>query len=396
MLTPTTGPPGRLDTTTPTRLQSLLSQVGNGGLSHVMGRVSEIFCYPVKSCQGISLASVSTTRQGLMWDRRWVVVDGAGTVQNQFDGLRRLASIQPAFEARSDGEDGMVLVLSAPNMAKNLRIPVDGMGQCRAAEAPTSVTLNRTKLEGSIRVGDGASMWLSTCLGGEYHLMFAPPQTEGRSLRSDSKYGLLYKDGETVAFADTVQYLVTSRTSLQRLNEMVPKGVHIPMDRFRPNIVVDGTPAWAEDTWGSISFYPPSATTFVGSAGGGHVQTADASGKDSYGYNGGGGGDEEAEPSLVLRNVMPALRCLVTTIQQSGPDAGRRQPAESGGTKEPLNTLKEFRKVRDGQRFPGGCVFGIKMNRDELACGNGRISVGDDVQVNSRCAPWTWDAPPCH
>jgi uncharacterized protein YcbX len=48
-----------------------------------------------------------------------------------------------------------------------------------------------------------------------------------------------------MGFADGFPVLVCNQASLADLNERLPES--IPMERFRPNVVLEGLPAWAED-----------------------------------------------------------------------------------------------------------------------------------------------------
>jgi hypothetical protein len=114
--------------------------------------------------------------------------------------------------------------------------------------------------------------------------------------------------------------LVANAGSLDALNGWLDDPV--PMTRFRPNIVVGGAAAWAEDEWlgGRLRIGGP-----------------------------------------VFRAAKPCDRCLVTTVDQETGEKGR----------EPLFALGRFRK------FPGGLMFGVNLIPD----GAGRVAVGDEVTV---------------
>ncbi|PWU59414.1 MOSC domain-containing protein, partial [Micromonospora globispora] len=130
--------------------------------------------------------------------------------------------------------------------------------------------------------------------------------------------------GDQVSFADEYPLLLTSRTSLDALNGWLAEAGEppVPMTRFRPNLVVDGAPAWAEDGWA---------------------------------------GRRLRVGSTVLRAAGPCDRCVVTTTDQ---ETGVRG-------KEPLRTLARHRTI--GQKL----LFGLHMVPD----GPGEVRVGDPVAV---------------
>lgn len=133
------------------------------------------------------------------------------------------------------------------------------------------------------------------------------------------------RPGETVSFADAYPLLLTTLASLDALNSLIARGERpdegpLPMNRFRPNVVVDGADAWAEDGWSRIA---------VGEA--------------------------------TFRIAKPCGRCVVTTTDQD--------TAERGG--EPLRTLGRHR------RLDGKLVFGQNLVPESL----GTVRVGDPVRI---------------
>jgi uncharacterized protein YcbX len=129
-----------------------------------------------------------------------------------------------------------------------------------------------------------------------------------------------------VAFADAFPFLAVTRASLDDLNARIVEqgGSPVPMDRFRPNIVVDGCTAFAEDAWKRVR---------VGQA--------------------------------VFRIAGPCARCVVTTTDQV---TGAREA-------EPLLTLATYRRDPTETTHVN---FGQNLVNESKA---GFIRVGDPVEV---------------
>ncbi|MER6988205.1 MOSC N-terminal beta barrel domain-containing protein [Saccharopolyspora hirsuta] len=267
------------------------------GLPLPATEIVDLLSYPVKGCAGVSVPSTPLTDAGLAHDRAFMVIDENGVFRTQ----RRwphLAQIQPAI---SDDR----IELSAPG-AGSIAVDVDVTGPRRA------VDLFGTGYRG-IDQGDPVAEWLSDVLGARSRLVRVPPEHDRAT------------DGETPGtsgYADSCAVHVVSRSSLDLLNERLPEP--LPMDRFRPNIVVDGWDAHDEDRAGRI-------------------RAGDA----------------------VLGFAKLAIRCAVTTVDQA---TGRRSGPE------PLRTLARYRRV------PGeGIAFGAKF----AVLRRGTLSVGDPVVVET-------------
>jgi uncharacterized protein YcbX len=294
-------------------------------------QVVALYTYPIKGCAGTALTETALTPAGVAHDRTFMVVDERGRFRTQRRDPR-LATIQPLIAA-----DGAELVLRAPGV-EDLRL---GVG----LDAPRrTVELFGLRFRG-IDQGEAVADWLSHVLGATRRLVRVPPEHDRVT------------DGETpgtCAYADSGALLVTSRESWTELNrriserygacrpteraepaERVSTAPPVPMDRFRPNIVVTG---WARP----------------------HVE------------------DEARDVRIgdaELAFAKAAIRCAVTLVdQQTGVRAGP----------EPLRTLASYRHV------PGkGVSFGAKFSVLEP----GRIAVGDEVRVH-RWATTSTDAGP--
>jgi MOSC domain-containing protein len=267
-----------------------------------MASVSALTYYPVKACGGISVDRAAVTETGLEHDRTFMVVDRDGQSITQRD-FARLAVVRAQVL-----HDGAKLALSAPG-AGDVVLDVRADGPVRP------VLVHRWSVTG-IDQGDEAAEWFSEMLGAPARLVRTPPDHDRPG------------DGETpgkASYGDSNALLVLSPSSLDGLNgRLLERGADpLPMNRFRPNIVVRG---WPEP------------------------HTEDRVRRLRIG---------EVEIAYAKRNT----RCVVTTVDQlAGVRAGP----------EPLRTLAEYR--RDAS---GGVTFGVKY----AVLRGGEIFVGDEVTV---------------
>ncbi len=189
-----------------------------------MAVIHELFIYPVKSARGIAQSSARIGRTGLEWDRHWMAIDALGTFVSQRTHPR-LARITPEITADA-------LVLTAPELPP-LRLPLESCGESVAVE----VWRDRCT---ALDQGEEAAEWVSAAVGDALRLVrqaptldrFANPQYAGQ-------------DPAHVSFVDGYPLLVCNQASLADLNGRLP--APIPMNRFRPSIVLTGLEAFAED-----------------------------------------------------------------------------------------------------------------------------------------------------
>lgn len=266
-------------------------------------RVAALFTYPVKSCAGLRHERIELGVRGPAHDREWMVVDEYGMFVTQRE-LPRMSLIQPAIDAAG-------LSLTAPNMPA-LRVPFERVDR-QSYDVVVWQSVCRADDE-----GDEAAHWLSAFLGVQRRLVRIGQDHD--RLTSTS-----YTDipGE-VSFADGYPLLFISKASLADLNDrLVERGASpVPMNRFRPNVVVAGCDAYAEDSWK-------------------HVRIGD----------------------IDFDVVKPCARCVITTVDQAA--------GESLDPKEPLATLATYR------RGPGGALFGQNV----IHRGMGAICVGDSIDA---------------
>jgi uncharacterized protein YcbX len=269
--------------------------------------VTGLFLYPVKSLRGYAVPAAEIDELGFAGDRRFLVVDAAGKFLTQ-RALPRMALISTKLSAGT-------LTLSA-----------EGAGDVSVPAAPDPTASLRTvsiwKSDGlqAEDCGPAADAWLSNILGVPCHLVRIGEKFSRPVLKSAAG------PGDVFTFADGAPILAVSEASLARLNDRIQEnqGEPVPMNRFRPNLVVTGCDAFAEDTWPRFR---------IGDA--------------------------------VFRNAGTSQRCIMTTTDQFTGARG----------KEPLKTLATFRR---DPAAPTEVVFGANIINESK---RGTVRVGDAVHL---------------
>lgn len=280
-----------------------------------MSQVAGLYIYPIKSCAGVPVPSWPVTRYGFLHDREFLVVDEQGSFLTQRTHPK-LALIQPSLERD-------LLRLRAPDLPE-ITLPWFGSPEDRQAESKRLVTIWKDEVE-AVDLGQATAEWFSTHLGCAARLV----RIGSRYRRAIQKEKVPAVHRETlgireVSFADAYPFLIISEASLADLNQRLSEP--LPMNRFRPNIVVDGVlDPYAEDHWQTIE---------IG--------------------------------SLRFCHGGPCVRCVVTTTDQLTLQRG----------KEPLRTLATYRRNDDG-----GVNFGMNFFCESSA---GTIRVGDIIRLSGR------------
>jgi uncharacterized protein YcbX len=194
----------------------------------VTARLARLFVYPVKSCAGVELREALLTETGLDLDRAWMVVDPEGNFVTQRE-LPRMALIRPQLKLTE-------VVLRAPGMLA-LHLQVD------TVEEPVRVRVWDDEVP-AFDMGDIAAQWFTDFLGRPLRLVRFDPEHRRLSSRKWT--------GEAEAlnqFSDGYPLLVASTASLDLLNAKLAAGGHaaVGIERFRPNIVLEGVEAHDED-----------------------------------------------------------------------------------------------------------------------------------------------------
>ncbi len=203
----------------------------------VQARIARLFIYPIKSCAGVEVPEVLLTETGLEFDRAWMVVDENGEFVTQRE-LPRMALVRPQLRL-SD------MVLRAPGMLA-LHVALD------AVEEPVEVTVWDDRVK-AYDMGAVAAQWFSDFLNAERpagaaarRLRLVRFDPEHKRLSNKRWTGGLEAENQ---FSDGYPVLVLSQAALDGLNERLAEAGHaaVGIERFRPNVVLDGIEAHDED-----------------------------------------------------------------------------------------------------------------------------------------------------
>lgn len=263
--------------------------------------VTKLITYPLKSAQGISLPSTGFDAGGMRNDRRLMAIDEKGIFITSRHNPQLLN-----ISVQMNADHWM---LSHPEQASDCIIPF-------ANTAGTNTSLAgqvwRDKIN-AIDAGEQAAEWISSILGKTSRIALWTPKS-----RHSGKYDL-----ET-SFADAAPLLIASEASMKQGCDW--GGVPYDARRFRPNIIVDGIEAFAEDNWT-------------------HFQIGNVS----------------------FEMLDTCVRCILTTRD---PDSGIAHP-----DKQPMKALMEKHHNEAGQP-----LMGINVRLTSEAVGS-MISVGDEVKA---------------
>lgn len=259
--------------------------------------VSELYVYPIKSCQGIRLKQAEVRPKGFVWDRELMLVTAKGKfiTQRQYPHLARV-------QVKIVGE-AITLSVADESISALTFTPTFSGAQIEVEIWQDSII--------AIDQGDEIAKWFHTLLqlddNKKCRLVRQSPQ---HIRRLNRKYG--DRVDNSVSFADNYPFAIAATASLDELNQRIAE-IHqqktqaISISRFRPNIVVQTTEPFIEDNWKLIQ---------IG--------------------------------SVRFTVVKPFSRCIITTIDQT--------QGEKNQSKEPLNTLSTFRQFSEQ-----GVMFGENM-----------------------------------
>jgi uncharacterized protein YcbX len=271
--------------------------------------LSALHLYPIKGCRGIELAHADVHVTGLaangVHDREWMVVDGNGRFVTQREHPRLALVETSALDAR--------VTLAAP-----------GVGWCELPDSTAGTARDIVVWQSQVRgfdAGDDVARWISAFLGASLRVV---QFDRSRQRACNPEYA--GDSGAHTMFADGYPLLVIGKPSLDDLNDRLrAKGeAALPMNRFRPNVVVAGLDPYAED----------------------HIDTLESDG-------------------VTLRLVKPCIRCKVTTTDQASGKVGR----------EPLPTLATYRR----NDALAGVMFG--MNAIVVSGAGRTLTAGSTARV---------------
>lgn len=241
--------------------------------------LSEIWIYPIKSLGGIRLQEAEVQPRGLAYDRRWMLTDPDGRFVTQRE-IPEMALLGTAIE----GE--MLRVFRKKNPSETWQLTLSPRPE-EMPEVPVQVWNDRCTAR---RYGPEVNAWFSEQLGQPLQLVYMPDTTRRVA---DEQYA---PSGHYVSFADGFPILIIGQASLDDLNSRLDQP--LPMNRFRPNLVITGSRPYEEDSWSQFQI-----------------------------------------SNVPLLGVKPCGRCSITTTDQ---ETARRAA-------EPLKTLATYRQ--EGRRI---------------------------------------------
>lgn len=256
------------------------------------------------------MTSATVEPWGLAGDRRWMVVDEAG-------------------EAITAREAHRMLLVHPRQVEGGLTVTAPGLTPLETAEPhgvePVPVTVHGKPVRAT-PAGAGADAWFGRAIGRSARLVFLDDPTHRPTNPAFSR------SGDRVSLADAYPLLLATEESHTAVNEIVAAGPladegPLPMIRYRPNLVVRGAPAWAEDDWRRLR---------IGAA--------------------------------EFRVVKGCDRCVVTTLD----------PETAAAGKEPIRALSTHR-AWDGKTW-----FGVQLIPDTPGA---RLTLGDEVEVLDAVEP---------
>lgn len=262
-------------------------------------QVSQLYIYPIKSLGGIALQTVEITDRGFQYDRRWMLVDA----NNRFISQRELAEM--ALLKVNITSSGLE-VYHTNDPTDIFRVPFPPYNGTTLPVSVWDAGCNARL------VSEEANNWFSHKLKIDCRLVY---MNDEDNILIDETYNI---NNSINSFSDGFPILIASEASLEDLNSKLDQA--LPMNRFRPNLVISGSKAFEEN---EIKEFIIGDIHFFG--------------------------------------VKPCARCVITTIDQSTAVKG----------KEPLKTLATYRN------YNNKILFGENV----IAMQTGTISVGDPVQV---------------
>ena len=260
--------------------------------------IKELYNYPVKSLAGNQLESVFVEKRGFTNDRRFMFIDE----NNQFITARSHHQLSRINVRLKDRELSFNNISNQKELKQPIQLSHEKIKVAIWDSGSTCHLINNNVID----------EWISDFCGESLRLVY---MADDDIREVNNKYG---NPDDIVSFADGYPILITNNKSLEYLNQKLETPVN--MNRFRPNLVVDGIIPWEEDHWKKIK---------IG--------------------------------ETILRIAKPCARCVITTLD---PETG-----ETGN--EPLYTLSMFRK-QDNQ-----VLFGMNAIVEQ----GGFISVGDQIEL---------------
>ncbi|XP_075042930.1 mitochondrial amidoxime-reducing component 1-like [Mixophyes fleayi] len=281
----------------------------------LVGTVSQLIIYPIKSCRGISVQEAECLELGLrngeLEDRHWLVVAEDGhMVTGRQEPRMVLISVTGCGDSlclQGTGMEKILVPISQPKSNKVLDCRVFGLD-----------------IQGR-DCGDEVSQWLTSYFQSSKPYRLVHFESEVMKPRKSKAVERPFRDKDIIAYPDASPIMLLSETSLEDLNNRMEQPVSL--GNFRPGIVVSGCEAFAEDSW-----------------------------------------DDVRVGTTSLKRVMACGRCILTTVDPNTGILSR---------KEPLDTLRTFRQsdASLSHLYKTSPLFGQYYGVEQT----GRLRVGDPV-----------------
>ena len=210
-------------------------------------KIAEIRIYPIKSCRGFRVDKATILKSGLDLDRQWMFVDAG---KGNFVTIRQVSKMTLIDTAITANDE---LAVSIRNSSPLIRFTIPARPSKEWLKKNTTladVEIWGTKLDGYMYPEELTAPF-SKFLDRDVRLVYKGPKV--RTLRGNGDPKILGRT-ESMKFADLMPLQISNQKSIEELNGRLSQIGHeaITIERFRPNIVVEGESPWYEDTWKTV------------------------------------------------------------------------------------------------------------------------------------------------
>ncbi|KAI3391592.1 hypothetical protein diail_7050 [Diaporthe ilicicola] len=326
-------------------------------------KITQLYVYPIKSLKGIALQRAKLDRQGVQYDRRYMLLRVHDDGHHEPVEVARYPACALFVPEINDGK---IIVryqipeepVSPPSPAQETTLEIPLEPEISGLET-VEVDLYKSTTTG-YRMPEAHNSWFSSCFGFEAILVYLGDGkrqvlgTMSPHVRNKLNQGWLSsmksyiassgEDPHWLTFTCVASYLIATEASLKDVSSRLPAGEKMDIRKFRPNIVVDGEAPFDEDYWGEI----------------------------------------EVEDGVQFALTGNCGRCVSINVDYA---TGRPGTGESGNI---LKKLMKDRRVDQGNKYSP--IFG---RYGFLKAEGAEIQVGDEVAVTKRLEErCVWDWPP--
>jgi uncharacterized protein YcbX len=294
-------------------------------------KIQEIRIYPIKSCRGFKVNKAKLLKTGLDLDRNWMFAE-ASTLK--FLTIRQISDMTLINTSINSNDELEVSISTKPHIKFTIPAHPTKAWLSENTELESECEIWGQKVDGYVYSTDLTAPF-SEFFGKDVRLVYKGPTP--RALRGNASPKMLGRT-ESTKFADLMPVQVSNQKSIEELNYRLKSAGEKPIsiERFRPNIVVEGGEPWYEDVWKTVRLYSPSSTT------------------------------EKTKGDITMDVAARCARCQVPNVD---PDTAVKHK------KQPWNMLMDYRRIDEGITFKP--CFGMLC----VPRGEGEISVGDTFEI---------------